>query len=145
MRTYEDFYKEKAAEIKVGESNIMVDVDDNQLMIVVKVEQSKLDRIRTENRANGGPGVMPIHLPGRNSIGLSVTSPLDFEGTYGATAIIPINEQTKAALLDVINLPSKYVEFVLVSEAEDDVYGIGIFTNEVSKEVLRGKLEIVGQ
>jgi hypothetical protein len=141
MRTYEDFFKEQAASLAVGDSKTLFDADDKQLMVVVKVKRSEVETLRETVRANDAVLSSLFFLPNtKNAIGLSVTGSTEMLDTANEIKVrIPATGPSLEALNEIAN-SHRFLHFAAVSEDLKDVYAVSILQDSISKMDLNKKL-----
>lgn len=138
MQTNEDFFKEQAADIDTGNSKALYDADAEQLMVVVKQTRAFVEEFRSSIRESDSLGSMAFHVEGENNIiGVELRS-LTKEKIINI--LIPLGEVTIPAFRTIAST-SKFLYVAIVSDDFQEVYGLGVFKEQIAKVALSKKLD----
>ncbi|MEK4451631.1 MULTISPECIES: hypothetical protein [unclassified Paenibacillus] len=138
MQTYEDFFKEQAVDIETGNSKVLYDADAEQLMVVVKQKRTFFEEFRSSIRESDSLGSMAFHVEGKHNIigvelrGLTQDKILNI--------LIPLGEVTIPAFKAIAST-SKFLHVAIVTDDLQEVYGLGVFKDQMAKMALSKKLD----
>lgn len=140
MRTLEDFFRQEAEDLEIGTSKSLLDQDADQLMLVAKVDDATVSRVKKDVRSFG-VFTSATHLENRHDvIGISFSGGAQSEDII--TYAVPLHENIVQNLWRVIR-GERSIHAAIVGAGKQDVYGIRIYENDIAKKALEIKLNFI--
>lgn len=141
MRTLEEYFIEESKDLDLGTSKALLDQQDDQLMLLAKVDDTLVTQIKTDCKL-GSVISSAFHIEGKSEIlGIQIAS-LEKSSDKSVAFILPLQNQVIENLRRVVK-GERMIIAAIVGENNKEVYGVDIFKEQLSKMTLEGKLEYI--